>query len=109
MENLSGADIKTAIVVFAVLVGLAISVLTLITMLRKEKEHSQQPYIRLKETVADHTKRIEKLEAAAGTNVVENRLMMKMQLALVRHAIDGNNIEGLRDMREQVQSYLIDK
>lgn len=109
MENLSGADIKTALVVFAVFVGLMISVLTLITMLRKEKEHSQQPYIRVKSQVEDHEKRIEKLEAAAGTNVTENRLMMKMQLALVRHAIDGNNIEGLRDMREQVQSYLIDK
>lgn len=109
MENLTGSDIRTALVVFGVVVGLAISVLTLITMLRKEKEHAQQPYIRLKETVVDHADRIKKLETAAGTNVVENRLMMKMQLALVRHAIDGNNIEGLRDMREQVQSYLIDK
>ena len=109
MADLSGADIRTTFVVISAFVALAIAILTLITMLRKEKERAEQPYIRLRATVEDHEKRIHKLEDASGANVVENRLMMRMQLALVRHAIDGNNIEGLRDMREEVQDYLVNK
>lgn len=109
MADVSGADIRTTIVVIGLFIGLVISILTLAGLVRKERENVQQPFIRVRDSVADHEKRIAKLEAAAGTNVVENRLMMRMQLALVRHAIDGNNVEGLRDMREEVQNYLVNK
>lgn len=53
--------------------------------------------------------RLEDLENRMKNNEHENRIILKMLLALTRHAIDGNNIEGLKAMRDDVQSYLIDK
>lgn len=109
MADISGADIRTTLVVLTIVFGFIITTLTLINALRKEKERSSQPMNEAKTQLADHEKRLVKLESAATTNVTENRLMMRMQLALVRHAIDGNNVEGLRDMREEVQNYLVNK
>lgn len=109
MENISGADIRTAIVVICAVIAMMISVLTLIGLMRKERAERAKPIDTMRGQLTDHEKRIARLEAASTANVTENRLMMRMQLALVRHAIDGNNVEGLRDMREEVQRYLIDK
>lgn len=109
MENISGADIRTTLVVIGAFVALIIAVLSLVSMIRKEKELHDSPINNLREQVKDHGKRISALESAENTNVTENKLMMRMQLALIRHAIDGNNIEGLRDMREEVQNYLVNK
>lgn len=109
MADISGADIRTTLVVLTIVFGFIITTLTLINALRKEKERSARPMTDMRDKVDDHEKRLVKLESAATTNVTENRLMMRMQLALVRHAIDGNNVEGLRDMREEVQNYLVNK
>ena len=109
ISNITGADIRTAVAVFAILIALAISVLSLIGLIRKERERRDSPAKTMRDQINDHEKRIAKLEAASSANVIENRLMMRTLLALVRHSIDGNNIEGLRDIREEIQGYLLNK
>lgn len=39
----------------------------------------------------------------------ENRLIMQALLALTQHEIDGNNIQHLKDDRDNIQEYLISK
>ena len=38
-----------------------------------------------------------------------NKVMQKAMLALLKHAIDGNNVEDLRRASKDLQDYLIDK
>lgn len=47
-------------------------------------------------------KRIESIEEG-------NKVMQKAMLALLKHAIDGNNVEDLRRASKDLQDYLIDK
>ena len=47
----------------------------------------------------------QRLKALEDANVIT----MKTMLALVQHEIDGNNIEGLKDTRDKLQSYLINR
>jgi hypothetical protein len=37
------------------------------------------------------------------------RIMQQSLLALMSHAIDGNDVDKLRDARDQMQKYLIEK
>lgn len=45
-------------------------------------------------------RRFESMEAG-------NRIMQKCMLSLLSHGIDGNDIEGMKKSREELQSYLI--
>ena len=47
-------------------------------------------------------KRIESIEEG-------NKVMQKSMLALLKHAIDGNNVDELRKQAQALQDYLIDK
>lgn len=109
MGNITGADIRTAVTVFAAIVALLVSVITLVNLLRKEKERNQRPINELSDKVSDHETRIIKLENASTDNVTENKLMMRMLLSLLRHAIDGNNITELKSLRDEVNDFLVNK
>ena len=47
-------------------------------------------------------RRIEALEEG-------NRVTQQVLLALVSHALDGNDVEGLKDARDNLQKYLINR
>ena len=54
-------------------------------------------------------RRLDAIDVEMKGNKHENSIMMKMLLALTRHAIDGNNIEGLKRMSQEVQDYLTER
>ena len=39
----------------------------------------------------------------------ENRIIMKALLALLSHGIDGNDVDGMRLARDELQKYLIER
>lgn len=45
-------------------------------------------------------RRFENMEAG-------NRIMQKCMLSLLSHGIDGNDIEGMKEARKELQAYLI--
>lgn len=53
--------------------------------------------------------RIITIETAMDMHDDEMKLLLRGQLALLRHGIDGNNIQGLKDSQNDIQKYLVDK
>lgn len=74
------------------------------------------------DTIADHELRIEKLEECCKEvrgklqsdwqfqqdEVEMNRLMLKSIKQLMKHALDGDDVDGLRNMEKEVDDYLVD-
>lgn len=56
----------------------------------------------------EEERKIEILESQIASAKSMNNIEMRALLAIVRHEIDGNNINGLKDVREEIQNYLID-
>lgn len=52
------------------------------------------------ELLDNDNKRLKELEES-------NKVLMQSMLALLSHAIDGNNTEDLKDARDELQKYLI--
>ena len=115
-SNLTFESFIGAGVVLLILAGAYSTIMSAIKTHREEKKLKNSPIEKLEEIVKQHEQflasdkvRIERLEKDAKTNQNENRLMMRMLLALTRHAIDGNNIADLKDMRDEVNDYLVNK
>lgn len=52
-------------------------------------------------------KRIKKLEEMAEEEKETNKIVLQALLAIVNHSIDGNGIEGLKNIRDNLQDHLI--
>lgn len=61
------------------------------------------------EMLDNDNKRLNKLEEAQAEMEETQRILMKSMLALMSHAIDGNNTDGLRSAKDELQEYLIRK
>lgn len=116
IESITFAQLIEAIAVVLILCGAYNTVMTALKTRRDEKKRQDSPLHELEDRVdlaEEHLKsdkrRIEMLEKDTEDRKEETQLMMEMLLALVRHAIDGNNIEGLKELREKVNKHLIDK
>ncbi len=55
---------------------------------------------------SDH-ERLCKLEDTTRRQDEELRLMLRSQMAMIHHMIDGNGVEGLRDTQKEIENYLI--
>lgn len=55
---------------------------------------------------SDH-ERLCKLEDTTQRQDEELRLMLRSQMAMIHHMIDGNGVEGLRDTQKEIENYLI--
>lgn len=75
-----------------------------------------KPHVDLEKRVAAIEKRMEEhdTELARELNRIknlegQNRLIMKSLFALLEHGIDGNNIERMKSVKDEINSYLIEK
>lgn len=115
IDNLSFSELIGAFAVILLLLGIYNTVMAAVKNHRAEVSLKSEPITVINKRLdeydsffASDKRRIEKLEEAVAANMKENKMMIRMQLALVRHSIDGNNIEDLRKQRDEVQDYLID-
>ena len=51
----------------------------------------------------------ERLKTRLTGHDSDMRILLKSQLALLRHGIDGNNIEDLKRSQDEIQNHLVDK
>ena len=63
------------------------------------KTHSQQ--------LDNDNKRLKELEEWKKESDEWQKVMMKSMLALLSHSIDGNNTDGLKQAKNELQEYLI--
>lgn len=60
----------------------------------------EEEVAKIKENLRADLDRFEELEEA-------NKILMQALLALLAHGIDGNEVQGMKDARDELQNYLI--
>lgn len=105
MDKLSGADLRSFVVVLAALVVFAGGILSLIKNWRDLRKPSDDLVKWRRETdekLARDNKRISSLEEG-------NKALCQGVLAILSHEITGNSVDKLRKAQEEMQSYLINR
>jgi cell division protein FtsL len=93
-----------------VTISAAIAVVVKVVNKAKEPEHSQN------ERIAALEKKVERFEQLFDNDnkrLIElekgNRVMQQAMLALLSHALNGNDVDSLKKAKEDLQQYLIGK
>ena len=61
----------------------------------------------IQEKLAKDHERLTKLEQSTDRQETELKLLLRSQLVMVHHSIDGNSIENLKNMLKQIEEYLV--
>lgn len=104
-----------AVILFAIFVIEAYNkITTAISTHRTNAKIQREPINKINEHLSEHDKKIEteereinELKAQVALAKARSDIEMEALLAIVRHDIDGNNINGLKDVREKMQNFLI--
>ncbi|MBR5305927.1 MAG: hypothetical protein IKU47_03300 [Oscillospiraceae bacterium] len=84
--------------------------------IKKLIEVAKKPNAEQNRLIAEHGRRIDKLEADIakdkaniGILSTEMHLLIKATHALLKHGIDGNSIEPMEESQAEIDNYLIHK
>lgn len=109
-------DIKTSWEVIAVALGAFGLIYTTIEKIASIVRAAKKPNDEQDERLDNLEKRVEEIESRldAGNSKFEGisdstRVTQKAILALLAHGIDGNNIEQLKEAKDELQNHLINK
>lgn len=101
------------IVTFAsAIVTLSAACTVFVTMYRTAKKPNQlqnERLDKLEERMKKVEERISSDNARLNTIELGNRVTQRALLALLSHEIDGNHTEGLKNARDELQDYLLDR
>lgn len=93
--------------IFIAMCGSIATVAGAVAIIYNIHQKAKQPDTERDEALKHHSelldndnKRLKELEDS-------NKVLMQSMLALLSHAIDGNNTEDLKDARDELQKYLI--
>lgn len=92
------------------------AVMAAIKNYREEKKHKSQPMTSMEETVHQHDERLRRdyerlneFEKRLSELENGNRIMMRAQMALLSHEINGNSDDKLKQSFDEIQQYLINR
>lgn len=101
------AQIQTFFVVLMALIVGITQILNFVEKIRKTKEDSQTE--QNKKKIENHERRITKLEESDNEKDQSIKLLCEGVLALLSHSINGNSIDKLKDAKDELEKYLINK
>lgn len=98
----------------AAICGLILSIASVIGLIASAVRKAKAPNERQNERIAELEKQVKRHDELFLNDLRRfenmesgNRIMMKCMLSLLSHGIDGNDTEGMRKNREELQEYLI--
>ena len=105
-----GFDLQSVLITLGTLV--AVGAITLLVMqiikifrdLRNPKLLDEKSN---REKLANDHERLTKLEQSTSRQETELKLLLRSQLVMVHHSIDGNNVDNLKKMLTQIEEYLV--
>ena len=120
MEGVSPVDKETVLIIIGlIVVGLPGAINTIgsaIEKIAKAKRAVEAPNAAQDEKIADHERRIEKLERHQENDHKEladnreyNRISALALIALLDHDLDGNNVEPMRNAKNELNHWLAQK
>ena len=91
----------------AAIAALALLILQLIRHVRELREPSINDARGLQERLrADH-ERLSALERSTERQEEELKLILRAQIVIMHHIVDGNGVENLKAMQRQIEEYLV--
>lgn len=72
-------------------------------------KEAKKPSDELKEVVRKHEEAIKKDENEIAEIKEGNKVICKSIMTMINHELSGNDITNMRNMRDELQNYLIDK
>ena len=108
-QDLTFNALLGAALVFLLIVDIYVKVANARKVAREEKKRKDAPVNELEETVKDHTEKLKADHERLTDLEKAMRILMRSQIAQLDHEISGNSIEKLRESRNEIQQYLIDK
>lgn len=109
IQTLTFEQLVGAAAVILLMIGIYNTIMTAIKNAREEKKRRNQPVNTLEDTVKDHTEKLKNDHERLTDLEKAIRILMRSQIAQLDHEISGNSIEKLKDSRNEIQQYLIDK
>jgi len=83
---------------------LALNLITKIKELRKPKMANERT---VEEKLRNDNERLNRLENTAVEQEAELKLILRSQIAMIHHMIDGNGIERLKETQRDIEEFLI--
>ena len=85
------------------------TVMTAVRAFREERSRRAEPTETLRASVRAQDARLDRLEARADGHDEALRLLLRAQLALLRHGEDGEDTEALRACQSEIERYLLNR
>lgn len=109
LQDLTWQTILGAALVFLLFVDVYLKIMSARKTYRDEKKRKDAPVNNLEETVKDHDEKLKKDHERLNKLEEAMRILMRSQIAQLDHEISGNSVDKLRDSRNEIQQFLIDK
>ena len=75
---------------------------------RKPSRENQEALETFETYLASDKRRIETLECRQEETSVQNKMMLRALVTLLGHEIDGNHVDKLTEVRDEIEDYLYD-
>lgn len=116
LQDLTFEKLIGAAAVILLMIGIYNTIMTAIKNHREEKKRKSEPVRKIKESAGKTREMVEKHEKMLradrkriATLEDEQRIMLRSQMAMLSHEINGNSIDKLKKSVAEIQDYLIDK
>ena len=91
----------------AAMAALALLVLQLIRHVRELRQPGLSDAKTVQEKLRSDHARLNTLEQATTRQEQELKLLLRSQIVLMHHIVDGNGVENLKAMQRQIEEYLV--
>ena len=105
-----GFDVQALWITLGTIVALgavSLLVMQLIKLFRELRDPQLLNERTIRDKLQNDHERLSKLEASTERQEKELKLLLRSQLVMVHHSIDGNSVDNLREMLKQIEEYLI--
>ena len=109
IQDLTWQTLLGAALVFLLSIDVYLKIMSARKTYRDEKKRKDAPVNNLEETVKDHDEKLKKDHERLNQLEEAMRILMRSQIAQLDHEISGNSVDKLRDSRNEIQQFLIDK
>ena len=93
--------------VLVALVIIAKAVTDLIINTRKLKAPGEKGEKSVQDKLKSDHERLTKLEATTERQEKEMQLLLRSQVAILHHMIDGNGVDGLKKVQNQIEDFMV--
>ena len=109
LQELTFTGVIGALLVILLFIDVYVKIMSAVKTYREEKKRKDAPVSNIEETVKGHEEKLRKDHERLNRLEEAIRVLMRSQIAQLDHEISGNSVEKLRESKNEIQQFLIDK